>query len=498
MLSGAVAGMNSCSLDYPPKVKMGSENVETPTDAAAVRSSMYRYARLLFSGQANYWADYQADLVNETNYSGNRGGFFYRWTNTEKNLDFVTDWEAHYQVISKANFMLTNIDDIIASYPANAAALKNYKGEALLLRAMAYRHLALRYCKDYEPASAATDYGVPVKLDFDPVSPSTGRENMQALYKQITDDIAAAEALITTAGSQNAVYLTRDCVNAFKAQVYLDMHNYDGVIAAVNALGSTYPLIASKSNLEAMWLSDTSTETIFQFQLTSLDLAAAMQSTDYYQLTGTLDGVTTTTAGYIPEQWVVDLYDRDNDYRWGLYLYDGWLGATNEAGSVVRAIQLRKFFGNTDLRVSSTSPNYYNKPKVFRMAEMLLSKAEAQALKSAPDYVGAMTTLEELRASRGLAPITPVPATQDAVMKAIRDERVREMIGEGGRLPDIKRWKLTVTRDSQSDMPLGPGGHTMTIKWDDDKILWPIPQSEFGVNPAISGQQNPGWAAPAE
>ncbi len=85
------------------------------------------------------------------------------------------------------------------------------------------------------------------------------------------------------------------------------------------------------------------------------------------------------------------------------------------------------------------------------------------------------------------------------LMNAIKDERHRELVGEGFRLTDLKRWREGVKRQNATqvaDLVLYPGAETTTAlskDADDFRMLWPIPKAEMDVNPQLKGQQNPGY-----
>ena len=84
-------------------------------------------------------------------------------------------------------------------------------------------------------------------------------------------------------------------------------------------------------------------------------------------------------------------------------------------------------------------------------------------------------------------------------MAEIRDERHRELVGEGFRLSDLKRWGLGVNRQNavqDANLVLFPGSENttaLTKNADDFRMVWPIPKAEIDVNPQIKGQQNPGY-----
>ena len=79
-------------------------------------------------------------------------------------------------------------------------------------------------------------------------------------------------------------------------------------------------------------------------------------------------------------------------------------------------------------------------------------------------------------------------------MKEIRDERVRELFGEGQRLFDLKRWHIGFQRSAgQNPALMQPGANYVSCMRpaDDPFFLWPIPTDEVQANPQI--EQNPAY-----
>ena len=86
------------------------------------------------------------------------------------------------------------------------------------------------------------------------------------------------------------------------------------------------------------------------------------------------------------------------------------------------------------------------------------------------------------------------PVTGTALISLIRAERERELVGEGFRLTDLKRYGEGFTRQqSQDDALSNPIGLNMQVSADNTHWLWAIPQREIDANPQIKGQQNPGY-----
>lgn len=74
-------------------------------------------------------------------------------------------------------------------------------------------------------------------------------------------------------------------------------------------------------------------------------------------------------------------------------------------------------------------------------------------------------------------------------------ERLREFIGDGMRLFDLKRWGLGVKRGipQQRDLCSTPGSNTtdLDVPAGNYRMTWPIPKDETEVNKQV--KQNAGY-----
>ena len=117
--------------------------------------------------------------------------------------------------------------------------------------------------KNYDPSSAANEYGIPLVEEYNS-TPSIagtypGRSTLEETYKQIDSDLAKAEEYVTTAGEINSAYITADVVKALKARIALEKEDYQTAISTATALvnSGTYPLMTDGDAYADMWLHDT-------------------------------------------------------------------------------------------------------------------------------------------------------------------------------------------------------------------------------------------------
>ncbi len=110
---------------------------------------------------------------------------------------------------------------------------------------------------------------------------------------------------------------------------------------------------------------------------------------------------------------------------------------------------------------------------VIRLAEMILTRAEANFRNGSS--IGA-DPLDDINAIRERAGVVP---WDNLDLDMIREERFRELAFEGHALHDLCRFKGSVVA------PAGSPFAGESISWDDGRLVLPIPQREIDVNPNL-------------
>jgi hypothetical protein len=425
--------------------------------------------------------DIQTDLYHATIDFGNRRGSVYRWDFIDSDYDIRDVWQGYYSALSNVNNFLDNIDKITGKNDEEKTTLANLKGEAYFFRAFFHEKLVKRYAKDYEPASAASDPGIPLVLHFE-LNGQPARATVEEVYTQILSDLKDAKALIKTEGKAGSERLTKDCIAALEAIVYLDLHRYGDAVTAANSLinSGTYPLVDTQAKLLDVWAKDANDESILMLYATSTELGNANSIfLQYSTATGKY------TPDFVPEQWLINLYD-DSDFRKKVYFAELPVNFSGMTGNLEMTL-FNKFPGNPALYTGTS--NYQHKPKVFRIAEAHLIKAEALAWDNKD--AEALAALNVLRKAHGGLPEL-ANVSGDALKNEIKNERIRELVGEGTRLSDLKRWKQEVTRgNAQNVSIINEAGSLLNKPITDAKFVWAIPSRDMTTNPNLV--QNPGW-----
>lgn len=502
----SAAVLSSCNLDIDPTTVLKDKDAATLEHLDGVFVGLYSGMKVVTSGEYLYYADYHTDLFFETRSSGNRGGYFASWSLNSVDSNVASMWLGYYDMVKRVNYALDLLDRFEAKDTAGeyASEIKMYRAEAHFFRAYFMHQLVLRFCADYDPATAGNLPGVPYPKEFDPDA-QLPRGTLEQTYENILEDIEAAAylnakpeepgdaddtddagVLNVRFGAPDSFYVTGDALTAFKAQVALQMHDYTTASACASSLYATYPLVKSADELVSMWRDDISTETILRLEVnSSTNLSSVGAMADYYNGTWSSEDQTfICVPAYVPAKETVEAF-AENDYRFGLYVSPGTVYFNNS--NIEEGVLLTKFLGNRLFQTSEKVYLYRNMPKVFRVAEMYLVDAEAQYRLGGD----ALTPLNALRASRGLEAVS---VSGDELFEEIKLERKRELIGEGHRQTDLKRWGDGFMVNPQYVYRYFVRSEVMVRQADATGFVWPIPEDEISNNRNItSADQNPGY-----
>lgn len=511
---GALAlafAVSSCNLDLRPYSVIDPENaLETYADAEKLANGFNTQIRSLAVGSEVSVPEIQTDLFHATTDFGNRGGYIYQWTFTAGASEFESLWLGCYTAIANANYFIEKAASVEARVASDAdfaekwsdaelEALKGHVSEAYFIRAYAEWLLVDRYCGAYDAATAdAADSGIPVVTAYRPTSDKEkypSRSTLKASYDQIYDDLTEAEknvgVLRDPAAGSNGI--TVDAVKALRARVALARGDYEQAIKDANAVigAGPYSLVGTAEDLTKLWVNDAAlSECIMQSYVA---LSTEMPGSNSYNYIGLNYEKQTYSPDYIPEQWLVDLYD-EKDYRKAIFFKSVPLSLSGTESNPVNIFT--KFPGNPALQTAASDLNYCHAPKPFRLAELYLIAAEAYAKSGSADGVkNASDLLNDLKAKR-IADWEDVSYTANNINAEIQNERVRELVGEGFRLSDLKRYGQGMKRTSAQDANtiLFPGSSTTELLSADKanyRFVWPIPVAETDANPKI--KQNPGY-----
>lgn len=467
----AVPAMTSCELDQFPETSLTTETSWSKmSDADNYNIGLLSNLRSVSGGAHAYVSEVQSDLFNARRGTADLNQV-HQWKFTTSQFDGDAVWANNYNLISNANNIINNIGNIVVDPESeDAVTLRHYKGTAHFARAYAYANMVVRYCKNYDPATAATTLGLPIVKTVD-VNVKPSRSSLEATYAQIKEDIKEARTLLADAPADDYSAPNIDVVNALDARVSLNMKDYDNAIQLSADLMPKYPLISDADEFASMWQNDEGSEIIYQ-PLQTIDERTNGYGTIFISYDAANDAF---NPYYLPSQGLLDLYE-ENDIRGYAY----FVAAPVSAGDMVdeNGVVFCKFPGNPALKKQQT--DFYNMTKAFRVAELYLIAAEASYMRDGNDggYLNA------LRAKRGASAVT---VTGGLLWNQIKNEWIREMVGEGFRLDCLKRWNEGFSRMAPQPLPgemfISTDGYlNLTVPADNQKFIWEIPAQDLQAN----------------
>lgn len=352
-------------------------------------------------------------------------------------------WADAYKIIYYANDILENTS---ASNGITEKTKNMIQGEVKLIRAYYFFYLVNLYGD--VPLTLTTDYD---KNRLMARTPSA------EVYQQIIADLRSAEVLLGDAYPiSDRVRPNKWVAKAFLARVYLYLNQWELAeqMAAELIGNSSFNLEKSLNNV---FLS-TSKEAIWQL----------------YPAKG--EGLQTSEFVYMPIGGAAPDFALTDDFLNVVEIGDkrktSWIGTITVKGQVYHYPVKYK-----QIQTGSLNPPEYL--TLFRIAEQYLIRAEARVMQHKFDL--AKEDLNKLRSRAGLGEL-PTPATEEAGIKAVLQERRMEFFSECAH-----RW-FDLKRTGMANKVLKSIKGTA---WEDTDTLYPIYQSDLDVSPNL--KQNPGY-----
>ncbi|MEZ2334785.1 RagB/SusD family nutrient uptake outer membrane protein [Mucilaginibacter sp. RCC_168] len=442
---GLVSGsFYSCKkyLDAKPDSKL-----VVPSTVGDVQALLDYYPRVNNFGASacessadNYYLK-DADWSALTNPDNQR---IYIWAKDHLFTTSPNTWGQLYDVVNIANTSLLSLSSIERSF-ANAADWDNAKGQALYLRSQSFLQAAAIWCLAYDPNTASTDLGLPLRLDPDFNKPSV-RSSVAETYKQIINDLNIAIRLLPVKPLQ-VMRSSKPAAYALLARTYLFMRDYNKA-----GLYADSCLQLSNTLIDYNTLSATATFPFKQFN-------AEVLVENFVPVPPNLSKVRAKI--------VADLYNSysGNDLRKAVFFSKNSDGSFGFKGSYEGSNGL---FGG------------------IATDEVYLIRAECAARQgSTTQAMADLNTLLKTRYSNKVAYIPLSAATANDALNIILVERRKELLYRCLRWMDLKRLNkdganITLTRTVN--------GQTYTLPPNDPKYALPIPEDVI----ALSGMpQNP-------
>lgn len=481
-------GATSC-LDKFPEYAVSESGAITSieqADEAAIGIYSSLMGSALYSGYLTILPDLQCDLVYAVNGYSNRYGNIWRWDILSSNAEITAVYSALYTVIGNCNFLLDNAEKLkqTITNDADLDKLEQLCGEAYFARALAHAELIKLYCVDYKSDDDAKNQPGVVIADNYYGEKNLTRASLYDSYQFVLKDLEKAAEYLALGEDYDPLldgqlyntssFFNEYTVYALRSRVALYMRKWDEAIKySTKIIDSGYYSLASctsevsagVSYYQYMWESDLSYEVIWKVGFTSTNYGGAL-GTIFWNY-----DYSSYKPDYVPAMWVFDLYEA-SDLRDDCF----FVSVTTGYSHGLQWPLLYKYYGNMDL-YSSANLRHTCMPKVFRLSEQYLIRAEAYCRKENPDYSKAGKDIAALRVKRYSNFGGSVAMSEENAMKVIEEERVKELYMEGFRLQDLKRWDKGFERKQQEQTI--SNGSSLKIEAGNPLFVWPIPQHEL-------------------
>ncbi len=434
--------MSSCNdwLDVLPKnEQVTADYWKTKEDVDAVLASGYYYMRMTTPNLIS-WGELRASSIYS--YSSGEVGKLQNFQLTSSSS--YCDWSSFYKVINMANSVINYAPGVQKNDDTyTIAAMKSHQTEAYFMRALMYFYLV----RNFKEVPLALN---PYVDDSAPYSIAKSDENR--IIEQIKTDIKTA--LDTEAAKEFFDHdkwtgatkgrATKWALYALMADVCLWSEDYDGCIEyadrLINATSAKRPAFMSiPEQWFAIFNPGNSNESIFEMNWDQPTYAQTANSPSNYF-------TTTESSMYQYSTAMGERLDNENlELLFGKESVRGWLGAylaTGAVGSDGRRFYVWKYKG-TEVRDpaavrTANDANYI----IYRMADVMLMKAEALVWKGTESWEAAVEILNQIRTRSNLKSldINLNETNELAMLNYVLHERDMELAAEGKRWYDLVRF----------------------------------------------------------
>jgi hypothetical protein len=386
------------------------------------------------------------------------------------NSNVSRDWAYLYSAIGKTNSVINNVDKV-PDPELTDQRKKEIKAEASFIRAFMYFQLVQLWGDVPLQLTEVTSISIDVLDSIYPIL-FPPRVPMAEVYDQIIADLGTALEGVN-ASAEHKGYATKGAVNAMLAKVYatIEPHDWGKVSEYCDAvIAGPYSLLP---NYDDLWnnTQENSAESIFEINYSG-------GSSDGNWGTKMFRGLDWKKFN-IPSNDLVKAFDEEQDnIRKNAAII--WLDVTGKWSDIHWPQTSYPFVNKWRTFTEGSDQNYI----FIRLADILLLKAEA--LNEFGDVNGAAALVNQVRARVDL-PGTEA-STQDQMRLAIEKERRLELTFEGHRWYDLKRTGRAIEVINNAT---GVGGVNLGYNLTQNKLIWPIPQSELDKNTSLI--QNPGY-----
>ncbi|GLU55654.1 hypothetical protein Dfri01_51150 [Dyadobacter frigoris] len=447
--------------------------LETPEQVSQLLTTAYPQGGYVSFGEA--MSDNVGDKGVGQDDRVNRGSYRFEVVDAPVNIEDSPDmyWAKAYRAIAATNLALQVIGE--AKDPSIFSA---QKGEALVARAYAHFMLVSFFSKFYNPATAATDPGIPyVTEPEDVVIKQYERKTVAYVYEMIEKDLLEGLPLIKDVSYTVPKYhFNIAAANAFASRFYLVKKDYAKTLSYANAVFPSGDIAGNLRPWNTEYLPLTYDALYKRYTRASepANLLLVETSSVYGRYVAQYRyGLTNAKWAEINQISALS----SNSANWAFPVY------TQGDGNLLIP-KLSEYFVKQSVNAEIGDP--YVMVPLFTAEEVLFNRAEANLYLGNStgtlsdinlfmskrlrnyDVTTHIVTLAKIRTYYGLSNTT---ANNTAgLLSSIKDLRRIEFTQEGMRWFDMLRYGINVVHTTRE-------GETISVNSDDPKRVLQLPQS---------------------
>ena len=393
-------------------------------------------------------------------------------------------WYISYKIITGVNTVI----DAVEKTASQDAGTQQLLGECYFLRAFCHFNLVRVFGKPFSVDPNAP--GIILRTSLGEES-RKARSTVGEVYESVLADAEKAASLMDR--PRGVQYASKEAALALLSRVNLYKEDNQKALDYANqVINSGRFTITSKTSYPALFANaQSSPETIFCIAFTTVD--------DYGKFGSIASMIYSDGNSGWGEEFASSslrnvMAKHPEDVRWSYII-----PLTDDAGNLQKKNGIEIYY-ISKFSFQGGSPNL-SSPIMFRLAEMYLNKAEAEA--KLGNTRGALDALDIIRSNRGLeaALYKGVLPSGANLLDIVLEERRIEMAFEGHRTYDVFRNKkqlvknywgyhLQGLKETDIDLSKTPSGYpNMTVDFTNPRIIYYLPVDEVLSNPKAI--QNP-------
>jgi starch-binding outer membrane protein, SusD/RagB family len=437
----------------PPKTEIVSATVFS-NDASALSAIRGIYSIMMSNqsftnGGLEFYTGLSSDELANFSASPEQVQFFTSSLLPTNSIILNEFWKEAYKYVNNAN---TIIEGLSKSESISVDLKHQLEGEARLIRAFCHFYLVNLFGD--VPYVSSTDYHV---------NGSVARQSPDEVYELIIGDLEIAYGLLSNDlkfSNGLRVQPNKDAAAALLARVYLYKEDWENAMK-FSTIVIDNPAYRLETNLSDVFLG-TSQEAIWQLLPVVPEKSTAQAR--FFILNQ--DPSSSGSYGVALSDEIYNSFE-PNDKR-----KSSWVGEYSDGAGTWR-------YANKYKVIYAVEATEY--VAVVRLAELYLIRSEAFAKQN--QLQKSIADLDIVRARAGLPLIinTNPGVTQENLLLNIEQERKVELFTEWGH-----RW-MDLKRTNRAEDIL----KNIKISFQQSDVLYPVPESERTLNPALS--QNPGY-----